>query len=101
MHLLLNDTLRTAGDGRIGAILQDGTGLGLGPNTELKIDQFVFEPADGKFALLLRLARGVMSYFSGRIARFAPGEVRIETPVGVVGLRGTHLAISVEGSSAP
>lgn len=98
MHLLLNDVLQTAAAGRLGAILQDGTGIGLGPNTELKIDTFLFEPVEGKFGLLLRLARGVIAYFSGRIAKFAPGSVTVETPVGVIGLRGTHLAVSIEGT---
>jgi hypothetical protein len=98
MHLFLNDVLATPGDGRLGAILQDGTGIGLGPNTELKIDRFVFEPVEGKFGLLLRLAKGALAYFSGRIARFSPDAVTVETPVGVVGLRGTHLAITIEGT---
>jgi hypothetical protein len=97
MHLMVNDILLTAADGRLGAILQDGTGIGLGPNTEIKIDTFLFEPVQGKFGLLLRLARGVIAYFSGRIAKFAPGSVTVETPVGVIGLRGTHLAVTVEG----
>jgi hypothetical protein len=98
MHLLANDLLQTLGDGRLGVILQDGTRLGLGPNTELKIDQFVYEPAEGKFALLVRLTRGVLAYVSGRIARLAPDAVTVETPVGVVGLRGTHFAVSIEGT---
>ena len=98
MHLLANDILQTAGDGRLGAILQDGTSIGLGPNTELKIDQFVYEPVEGKLALLLRLTRGAIAYFSGRIAKLAPGSVTVETPVGVVGLRGTHMAVSIEGT---
>ena len=41
MHLLANDILQTSADGRLGVILQDGTGIGLGPNTELKIDTFI------------------------------------------------------------
>jgi hypothetical protein len=98
MHLLVNDILQTSADGRLGVILQDGTGIGLGPNTELKIDTFIYEPSAGKFGLLLRLARGVIAYFSGKIAQFAPGSVTVETPVGVIGLRGTHLAVSLEGT---
>ena len=98
MHLFVNDILQTNADGRLGAILQDGTGIGLGPNTEIKIDTFVFDPANGKFGLLLRLARGVLAYFSGRIARLSPGSVTVETPVGVIGLRGTHLAVSLGGA---
>jgi len=97
MHLMPQDALRTSADGSLGVILQDGTRIALGPNTELKIDRFVYEPVQGKFDLLVRLARGVMSYVSGKIAQFAPSSVRVETPVGVVGLRGTHLAISLEG----
>lgn len=96
-HLLLNDTLQTSADGRLGAILQDGTRISLGPNTELKVDRFIYEPAEGKFGLLLRLGRGVLAYISGKIAQFAPGSVTIETPVGVLGLRGTHFAVSIEG----
>jgi hypothetical protein len=98
MHLVANDILQTLGDGRVGVILQDGTRIGLGPNTDLKIDQFVYEPAAGKFGLLLRLTRGVMAYVSGRIAKFAPESVTVETPVGVLGLRGTQFAVSIEGT---
>ena len=98
MHLQLNDTLQTSADGRLGVILQDGTRISLGPNTELKIDRFVYQPADSKFALLLRLGRGVFAYISGKIAQFSPESVTIETPVGVLGLRGTHFAVSLEGS---
>jgi hypothetical protein len=98
MHLLVNDILQTSADGRLGAILQDGTGIGLGPNSELKIDTFVYEPSDGKFGLLLKLARGVLAYFSGRIAKLSPGSVTVETPVGIIGLRGTHMAVSLDGT---
>jgi hypothetical protein len=98
MHLLANDVLQTPADGRLGVILQDGTRIGLGPNTELKIDTFIYEPSAGKFGLLLRLAHGVIAYLSGRIAQLAPGSVTVETPVGVLGLRGTHLAVSLEGT---
>lgn len=98
MHLLLNDVLETSADGRVAAILQDGTRISLGPNTELKVDQFVYQPVEGKFALVLRLGRGVLAYISGRIAKFSPGSVSVQTPVGVLGLRGTHFAVSLEGS---
>lgn len=94
-HLLLNDTLRTAADGGIGAILQDGTRLSLGPSTELKLDRFVYQPADGKFGLLLQLTRGALAYVSGKIAHFSPGSVSVETPVGILGLRGTEFAVSI------
>lgn len=96
-HLLANDVLQTSSDGRLGVILQDGTRISMGPNTELKIDRFVYEPVAGKFALLMSLARGVMVYISGKIAQFSPGSVSVETPVGVLGLRGTEFAVALDG----
>ncbi len=97
MRLLLNDVLQTASDGRLGVILQDGTRIALGPNSELAVDRFVYQPADGNFALLLRLGRGVLAYVSGKIASFSPASVSVETPVGVLGLRGTQFAITLDG----
>ena len=97
-HLQAHDSLRTAADGSMGVILQDGTRVSLGPNTTVEIDRFTYEPVDGKFSLLLRLSRGVLAYISGKIAQFSPAAVQVETPVGIVGLRGTELAISLEGS---
>jgi hypothetical protein len=97
MHLMLNDVLATAADGRMGAILGDGTRISLGPNTELTIDRFVYDPAEGKFGMLLRLGRGLLAYISGKIAKFAPQSVTVDTPAGVIGLRGTKFAVSIEG----
>lgn len=96
MHLQEHDSLQTSEDGRLGIILQDGTRVSLGPNTTLAIDRFLYEPANGQYGLVLRLARGVMAYISGKIAQFSPESVRVETPVGVCGLRGTHFAASIE-----
>ena len=96
MHLLLEDVIQTPADGRLGLILQDGTRISLGPNSELQVRQFVYQPAQGKCSLLLRLARGVMAYVSGKIAQFAGDSVSVETPVAVLGLRGTYCAVRIE-----
>jgi hypothetical protein len=97
MHLLLNDVLQTLADGRLGVILEDGTRISLGPNTELKVDRFVYQPVEGNFSLVLSLRRGVLAYISGKIAQFLPASVSLETPVAIIGLRGTNLVVSIEG----
>jgi hypothetical protein len=98
MHILLNDTVQTPADGSMAMIMQDGSRISVGPNTELRVDRFVYEPVEGAFGLVLRLGRGVMAYISGKIAQFSPGSVSVETPVGVLGLRGTHFAVSLDGT---
>jgi hypothetical protein len=90
------DTIRTGGDGRLGITLKDGTRVSLGGDTELRLDQFAYVPAEGRLAIAVKLLRGVAEYISGRIARLAPGAIKIETPTSVIGIRGTRLLIEVE-----
>ncbi len=94
--LLVQDTLRTADGARVGIILRDGARFSLGSNSELILEKFVFEPAEGQLGMLVRLAKGIVAYVSGQIAQLAPNSSHIETPVGVIGLRGTQLAISLD-----
>jgi hypothetical protein len=96
LGLAEGDVLRTGSDGGLGVLLRDDTRISLGSRSEVRLDRFAFAPAQGSFALVLRLARGVLSYVSGRIAKLAPDAVRVETPVGMVGVRGTHFAARIE-----
>jgi len=89
------DGLRTAGDGRIGITLNDDTRLSLGPNSEVRLDRFLYAPAEGRLGFVLRVVSGIVAYVSGRIAKLSPDSIRLETPSSVVGVRGTRLAISV------
>ena len=94
--LVESDALTTGADGRMGVTLSDETRISLGPNTEARLDRFVYAPAEGNLAFVLRVVRGLAVYVSGRIAKLSPDAVRIETPVAIVGVRGTHIAIRVD-----
>ena len=96
MHLLEGDVLHTGPDGEVGIIFSDGTRVSIGPKTDWGIERFLFDPADGQFSLIMRLARGVLAYVSGRIAQFSPQSVKVETPVGAIGLRGTEFAVTLD-----
>jgi hypothetical protein len=89
------DHIKTGGDGRVGLTLKDDTRVSLGPNSELRLDQFEFAPATGRVALVIKFVRGVAAYVSGRIAKISPDAVRLETPAAIVGVRGTTLGIRV------
>jgi len=89
------DSLKTGADGRLGVTLKDDTRVSIGPGSELRVDKFVFAPAEGRLALVLNVVRGVMAYVSGRIAKLSPDSIRLETPAAVVGVRGTTLAMRV------
>ena len=89
------DGLKTGADGRLGITLKDDTRVSLGPSSEVRVDRFVFAPAEGQMGLVLKVVRGVIGYVSGRIAKLSPDSIRLETPAAVVGVRGTALALHV------
>ena len=89
------DGLRTGTDGRLGIMLHDDTRVSLGPESEAKLSRFVYAPAQSRLGFVLSVARGVVAYVSGRIAKLSPDSVRLETPGAVVGVRGTTVALRV------
>ena len=91
-----NDALRTGGDGSVGVTLMDDTRLSLGPNSEVRLERYVYAPAEGGFGMVLNFVRGVAAYVSGRIAKLAPDSIRLETPAAIVGVRGTTVAVRVD-----
>jgi hypothetical protein len=93
--VLSGDWLKTGADGRVGVTLKDDTRLSLGPNTELALVTFAYAPTEGQLGFLMRVVRGAVAYVSGRIAKLSPESIKIETPTSILGVRGTHLLISV------
>jgi hypothetical protein len=91
--LFETDGLSTGPDGRIGVTLRDETRVSLAGASEVRLDRFLYSTAEGRFAFVLRIVRGVAAYASGRIAKLAPDAVRLETPAAIVGVRGTQIAI--------
>jgi hypothetical protein len=91
------DALRTGPDGKMGVTLKDDTRLALGPGSEVRLERFAYAPGTASLGMVLKFVRGVTAYVSGRLAKLAPDSVRLETPSAIVGVRGTTLAIRVEG----
>src|SRR5262245_2752357 len=57
--LFESDSLKTGADGRVGIMLRDDTRVSLGPDAELKLDKFVYAPAESQFGVVLKLVKGV------------------------------------------
>jgi len=49
-----SDVLRTGADGKVGITLKDDTRVSLGPSSEVRLDKFVYSPAQGNLALARR-----------------------------------------------
>ena len=90
------DTLQTGPEGTMGIIFRDDTTLSLGPDTRILIDEFLFSPGQGKLGFVSKISKGTAAYLSGKINKLSPGAIRVETPLAVLGIRGTRFLIEVE-----
>ncbi len=89
------DVVKTGPDGAIGIVFSDDTIVSLGPETEVAVDDYLFDPLGQKLSFVARILRGTMSFISGQIAKLSPSSVRLVAPTATVALRGTHVLISV------
>ena len=96
-RLHTDDVIQTDSQGSIGIILQDDTVISMGPGSKMVLDEFVFNPEKKRYGMLVRFIKGTFTYLSGVMAKLAPENVQLETPDGMVAVRGTHLLIKVEG----
>jgi len=94
--LYQNDILLTEDGSSMGVILRDDTLISLGANTEIAINEFRFAPAQQDLSIITRMARGIITYVSGQIAKLSPESARFETPVASIGVRGTKFLVKID-----
>ncbi|HQC81461.1 MAG TPA: FecR domain-containing protein [Accumulibacter sp.] len=92
----LGNVLRTGAKGTLGVTFKDETVMSFGPNTEITVDEYLYDPAVNKLRMNAKLTKGSMNYLSGVIAKLRPEGVSIVMPSATIGVRGTHFVVRVE-----
>ena len=90
------DTISTKEGGKSQILFVDQTVMTVGSNTELTIDEFVYdaENTDGK--LLSTIKSGSVKILTGKISEKNPENLVVETPAGTIGTRGTEFKAAVD-----
>jgi len=94
--LAQGSVLRTGPKSSMGVTFKDETVMSFGPDTELTVDEYLYAPAQGKLKLVSRLGKGSLNYVSGVIAKLKPDAVSVDTPSGMIGIRGTQFVVKIE-----
>jgi len=89
--VLMDDFYQTGEDGLIGIIFEDDTSITVIENSELLIDDFVYEPGGEGGLLSFSVAVGSFRYVSGALAAHNAGDVTISTPSATITVRGTQV----------
>jgi len=96
--IFINDVLATGADGSLGVTFDDETTFNLGANARIVVDSFVYEDGGGANAGLFTVARGTAAFVAGKLAK--TGDMRIATPLAIMGVRGTTGIVEVPEGNA-
>jgi len=90
------DTLMTGADGRVGLTFIDNSRLSLGPNSQMTLEKFTFNPTTQEGAFLTKLYRGTLAVISGHIAHSAQDAMQVQTRTTILGVRGTSFLVQIK-----
>ena len=94
-YVYKNDVIETGKDGTLGVTFKDDTQVSIGGDTQLTLDDFVYQPQKEQYAFSSRLAKGTLFMATGAIAKLKPEAVQVNTPSGTLGVRGTRFVLQV------
>ena len=93
-NVVYNERIDTSTGGLVQILLVDGSTFTVGPNSDLVIDRFVYNPDTSSGELVATFSKGVMRFVGGKLSKKA-GQVRVKTPIGALAIRGGMFDLSV------
>jgi hypothetical protein len=81
-----NEVITTQANDRAHLMFLDGTSLSVGPNAQLTIDKFVYDPATKTGDLAINASKGVFRLVGGKISK--TNAISVTTPSSTIGIRG-------------
>ena len=86
LNVFADERIETDEVGVAQILFRDGSHMSVGPNSDVVIDRFVYDPETSAGELAASLGRGVLRFVGGQLSK--RDKVRVATPVAVIGVRG-------------
>ena len=97
--IYLNDVVQTGAKSSLGITFSDATTFNLKANSQITIDSYVYEDGGKQNAGVFDVAKGTVAFVAAAVAK--TGDMKISTPTGTLGFRGTTGLVEVpEGAAA-
>jgi len=87
-----DEVIRTVNKSSAEIRFLDDTELFLGPNSELVLDEYIYNPVDSTGEFVVELGEGLFRFVSGEMSSQS---YTIDTPVATIGVRGTNIVFSI------
>lgn len=91
--MMRNERIVTLDKGRTQLLFLDGSALTIGPNSEVVLDEFVYDPKSKVGKLAFSATKGLFRLVGGKISKKTP--VIFKTPTAVIGIRGGIALVTV------
>ena len=97
--IFFGDTIISHSKSNAQILFLDQTVLTLGEETELTIDEFVYDPnsQDGSFVSTVKT--GTVKFITGQISKKNPDNLEVKVPAGTLGARGTEFVVLSESNN--
>jgi hypothetical protein len=92
------DNITTGEKSKAQFSMSDGGLITLKANTEILISEYKFNDETGEGSATLEIVNGGLRSISGLIKK-SGGDYQVKTPVGSIGIRGTHFSVDVVGEN--
>ena len=85
--VVYEERVTTDRGGQTQIVFLDQSMMSVGPNSDLLVDRFVYDPERNTGELAMSATRGVFRYIGGRLSKL-DGRVSLRTPTAAIGIRG-------------
>lgn len=93
------DVVQTGAASTLGISLADGSAFNLTANARMVLNDLVYDPNGSNNSALINLVQGTISFVAGKVAK--TGDMRVDTPVATMGIRGTAVLVEISSANGP
>src|ERR1700684_190616 len=95
-HIVHKERVHTTPAGTVQLLFTDKSSMSIAPNTDIVIDEYVYDPNAQHGHMLVALTKGALRFVGGQLSH--QGEATITTPAATIGIRGGTMTV-IQGSN--
>ena len=94
--IFFGDTIVSKQNANAQILFIDQTVLTLGEDTEMTIDEFIYDPNSKEGSFVSSVKSGTVKFITGQISKKNPENLEVKVPSGSLGARGTEFVVLTE-----
>ena len=97
--IFFGDTIISSSQSNAQILFLDQTVLTLGEETEISIDEFIYDPNSNDGSFVSTVKSGTVKFITGQISKKNPDNLEVKVPAGTLGARGTEFVVLSEAKN--